>query len=308
MHWAGKVFAGLAVIGAVAAIVLSSRTHQVRSSWHRSLAKHRGDYEGRVDELRKEKFNHEAAMIDLANAKRGWGSLSDDVVVTVVNVQDGYLQTRDQETTGVVATAAANNQQPVTVHGFLKNADGNVKFVGTFIQDGAVQNKVRIWKPTWQLRPGDDVAAWGSGKWRLRTLIPAHQKTRFVNLEVLLTQGDQTADDTGLDAEIKAAVDLKADTQLRLRFSELMGDNDDLAGLKGKLPDYMIDGLVRAIAAAEEERNLSIETVDQLRRDLKLNHDRANRLLRQNGVLERSLPGSTTAAAAVTRVTRNPRK
>ena len=66
--------------------------------------------------------------------------------------------------------------------------------------------------------------------------------------------------------------------------------------------------LVRAIAAAEEERNLSIETVDQLRRDLKLNHDRANRLLRQNGVLERSLPGSTTAAAVVTRVTRNPRK
>ena len=66
----------------------------------------------------------------------------------------------------------------------------------------------------------------------------------------------------------------------------------------------MIDGLVRAIAAAEEERNVAIERVDILRRDLKSNHDRANRLLKQNTDLERSLPGATPAAA-VTRVSQN---
>ncbi len=308
MHWSGKVFAGLVIIGAVAAIALSSRTHMVRSSWHRSLTKHRADYEVRVDELRKEEFNHEASMTDLANAKRGWGDFSDDVTVTV-NAENGYLQTRDQDTVAVVAAAAAaNQQQPLTVHGFLKNADGSVRFVGTFTQDGAAQGGFRIWKPTWQVRTADNVAAWGSGKWRLRTLIPAHQKTRFVNLEVLLTQGDQADSDTKLDSLIKGEVDLKADDQLRLRFSELMGENDDLAGLKGKLPAYMIDGLVRAIAAVEEERNVSIETVDQLRRDLKINHDRANRLLQQNSVLERSLPKAVTAAAAVTRVAPSSRK
>lgn len=87
-----------------------------------------------------------------------------------------------------------------------------------------------------------------------------------------------------------------------------MGGNADLAGLEGKLPGYMIDGLVRAIAAAEEDRNQSIETVDTLRRDLKSNHDRANRLLKQNGALERSLPGSSSSAATVSRVTGNRRK
>ena len=308
MHWSGKLFAGLVIIGSVGAIALSARTHQVRSSWHQSLNKHRGEFKAGAGRLRNEKFLHEAALVDLANAKRGWGDFSDDVTVQV-NVQNGYLQTRDQDTAAVVAAAAANNQQqPTMVHGFLKNADGSSRFIGTFVQEGAAQGGFRVWKPTWQVRPADQVAAWGTGKWRLRTLIPAHQKTRFVNLEVLLTQGDQGVSDTGLDTRIKGEVNLKADDQLRLRFSELMGENDDLAGLKGKLPNYMIDGLVRAIAAAEEERNLAVESVDQLRRDLKMNHDRANLLLKQNTSLERSLPRTKTAAAAVTRVTQETQK
>ncbi len=307
MHWSGKVFAGFVLIGAVAAIALSARTHQVRSSWHKKLSDYRGEFKADQEELRRERFSHEASQVDLANAKRGWGDFSDDVTVTV-NVQNGYLQTRDQETTAVVSTGGSDNQQPLMVHGFLKNADGSVRFVGTFVQDGAAQAGFRVWKPTWQVREADQVASWGGGKWRLRSLIPAHQKTRFVNLEVLLTQADQTSDDTGLDARIKGEVDLKADEQLRLRFAELVGGNADLAGLEGKLPGYMIDGLVRAIAAAEEDRNQSVEMVDTLRRDLKLNHDRANRLLKQNGELERSLPGSNSSAAAVSRVTGNRRK
>jgi len=288
--------------------VLSARTHQIRSSWHRLLAKHRAEYLDGVDVFRRERYGHESAQVDLANAKRGWGDYSDDVTVTV-NVQNGYLQTRDEETAAVLAAAStANQQQPMMVHGFLKNADNTVRFIGTFIQEGAAQGGFRVWKPTWQLRPADAVANWGSGKWRLRTLIPAHQKTRFTNLEVLLTQADQTSGDKGLDAQIKGEVNLKADEQLRLRFAELMGDNEDLAGLKGKLPDYMIDGLVRAIAASEEERNRLIETVDVLRRDLKSNHERANRLLQQNSGLERSLPGSTAADATVTRNAATTRK
>ena len=307
MHTLGKVFAWFIVLGAGAAVVLTARTHQVRSSWHKSLSKQRTDYESHVNDLRKAEFIRDAAVVDLANVKRGWGTVWDDVDVRV-NPQNGYLQTSDQQTPEVVALAASNNQQqPMMVHGFIKLAGGNVRFIGTFIQEGAAQGGVRIWKPTWQLRPGDQVAAWSSGKWRLRTLIPAHQKTRFVNLEVLRTQGDQTASDKGLDANIKDAVDVVADEQLRLRFAELMGENADLAGLKGKLPDHMIDGLVRAIAAAEEERNVAIERVDALRRDLKTNHDRANRLLKQNTDLERSLPGAAPPAA-VTRVSQNSRK
>ena len=307
MHTLGKVFAWFVVLGAAAAVVLAARTHQVRTSWHKALAKQRADYESRVGDLRKAEFIRDATVVDLANVKRGWGTVWDDVDVRV-NPQNGYLQTSDQQTPEVVALAAANNQQqPMMVHGFIKLAGGNIRFIGTFIQEGAAQGGVRIWKPTWQLRPGDQVAAWSSGKWRLRTLIPAHQKTRFVNLEVLLTQGDQTSSDKGLDANIKAAVDVAADEQLRLRFAELMGENADLADLKGKLPAHMIDGLVRAIAVAEEERNVAIERVDGLRRDLKSNHDRANRLLKQNTDLERSLPGATPAAA-VTRVSQNSRK
>ena len=305
MHWSGKVFAGFVLIGAVAAIALSARTHQIRSSWHTRLSGYRVEFEADQKELRRELFIHEASQVDLANAKRGWGNFSDDVTV---NVQNGDLRTRDQETMAVVSSGGGNNQQPLMVHGFLKNADGSVRFVGTFVQDGAAQGGIRKWKPTWQVRPTDQVASWGGGKWRLRSLIPAHQKTRFVNLEVLLTQADQTFMDTRLDARIKGEVDLMADEQFRLRFAELVGGNTDLAKLEGKLPSYMIDGLVRAIAAAEEDRNQSIEMVDTLRRDLKLNHDRANRLLKQNGELERSLPGSTSSAATVSRVTGNRRK
>tara|TARA_B100000029_G_scaffold54113_1_gene49149 strand:+ start:36 stop:965 length:930 start_codon:yes stop_codon:yes gene_type:complete len=303
MHVLGKVLAWFIVLGAGAAIVLSARTHQVRSSWHKALSDHREAYESKTDEFRIARFAHQAAIVDRDNAKRGWGSMWDPVDVRVVNAQNGFLQTSDAQTAGIAALAATGNQQqPMMMHGFLKIADGPDRFVGTFIQEGPAQGGMRTWKPTWQLRRGDQVDTWGSGQWRIRTTIPAHQKTRFVNLEVLLTQGDQTVADKGLDANIKGNVDLKADDQLRLRIAELMGENPDLAGLKGKLPDHMVDGLVRAIAAAEEQRNLGIETVDQLRRSLKDNHDRANLLLQQNRTLERSLPGATVAAPAVTGV------
>ena len=69
MHWSGKVFVGFVVIGAAAAIVLSARTHQIRTSWHRSLTKQRADYEAGVDVLRKERFQHESAQVALASAK-----------------------------------------------------------------------------------------------------------------------------------------------------------------------------------------------------------------------------------------------
>ncbi|MFP6769220.1 MAG: hypothetical protein VB859_13690, partial [Planctomycetaceae bacterium] len=66
------------------------------------------------------------------------------------------------------------------------------------------------------------------------------------------------------------------------------------------LPVHMIEGLIRVIADAEEGRNQAVEVVDQLRRNLKSAHDRANLLLKQNSDLGRSLPGS----AVTTKVTR----
>ncbi|MEE3367155.1 MAG: hypothetical protein VX304_16030, partial [Planctomycetota bacterium] len=66
------------------------------------MNKFRGEFKVGADQLRKEKYLHEAALVDLANAKRGWGDFSDDVTVQV-NVQNGYLQTRDQDTAAVLA-------------------------------------------------------------------------------------------------------------------------------------------------------------------------------------------------------------
>ena len=71
MHWSGKLFAGLVIIGSVGAIALSARTHQVRSSWHQALNKHQGEFKAGAGLLRNEKFLHEAALVDLANATIG---------------------------------------------------------------------------------------------------------------------------------------------------------------------------------------------------------------------------------------------
>ena len=109
MHTLGKVFAWFIVLGAGAAVVLTARTHQVRSSWHKSLSKQRTDYESHVNDLRKAEFIRDAAVVDLANVKRGWGTVWDDVDVRV-NPQNGYLQTSDQQTPEVVALAEKRQQ------------------------------------------------------------------------------------------------------------------------------------------------------------------------------------------------------
>ena len=110
-----------------------------------------------------------------------------------------------------------------------------------------------------------------------------------------------------LDEPFSGGLDPSGILALKRTLQGLAKRSDVTVVMATPVPE-LIEELADRIVIVRDGRLTLCETVDQLRRDLKLNHDRANRLLRQNGVLERSLPGSTTAAAVVTRVTRNPRK
>ncbi|MBQ15541.1 MAG: hypothetical protein CMJ65_00310 [Planctomycetaceae bacterium] len=304
MHVLGKVLAWFAVIGAGAAVALGARTFQVRTAWQKELKTQKEVYAEKAQELRRVKIEREAAVVELANLKRGWGMVWEDVDVRTQrngDTSEWLLLTNDQQTPGIAGLAAASNQQvPLSIHAFKKTADGkDSAFIGSFVQTG-VQNGARGWKATWRVRQSDVAEAWDGGKWRLRTMIPSYQKSRFMNLEVLLTGADQAEKDNEYNSGIKTEISSGADLQLEMRIAELTGNKRTRPENSPPLPVHMIEGLVRVIADAEEGRNQAVEVVDQLRRDLKSAHDRANLLLRQNSDLGRSLPGS----AVTTKVTR----
>lgn len=306
MHVLGKILAWFVVIGAGAAVTLGARAFQVRTTWQKLLREQKATYAEKGTELRRARIDQETAVVELSNLKRGWGMVWEEVDVRAAEQNNGdesewHLQTNDQQTPGIAILANASNQQaPLSVYAFKKSADGkNSTFIGNFAQVGG-QGQFREWKTTWRVRPSDQAESWDGGKWRLRTVIPSHQKSRFMNLEVLLTAADQAFQDGTLNQEIKLGINTGADAQLESRIAQLTGDKRDPADRKVRLPVHMAEGLVRVIADAEEGRNQAIAAVDQLRRDLKSAQDRANLLLRQNSDLGRSLPGAT----GVTKVTR----
>lgn len=344
MHVLGKILAWFVVVGALVAIPLAARVHEVRKEWHTSLVKKKEDFTKKSGTVREKRKTLNDLEIDVTRASTGWGLVWDNVEIRVEFERDDVgeiawhdngkqsderevyeqkirIVTNDGQTPGMSrpgnAAAAGNKtvfsrvgRNEGTIYAFQVAEDGNSSvFIGSFSRAEAAPANVkewkkpnwnlragdRMWKPNWRVQAGEMVENWQRARWRLRTLAPPLGLNRFVALSGELTDAQQQIRHKQLEEQIKQDVKAMSDVQERLREYELEGQNPAFKNFKGQLPGYMIDGLIDAIVKAEEERNRSLEVVDQLRRELKANHDRAVRLRKENTTLGRSLPGSSRA-------------
>ena len=327
MHPLGKVFAWFIVLGAAGALALSARAHQVRTSWIARFERSLSEYEPLVPKVATQRRELAEAERQLAAAQRGWGLAWDGAGVRSsrrdVNndgVQDVVLETDQRDTPGLIWRGGQNNAIPPVMYVFqtvtvaepaspgqldaylagdLSPEESSAvvaklpsRFVGGFRatkQDGGVWT----WKPNWRVRAGEFDGWQQAAGWRLRTLVPADRKNRFSNIDIDLTLADQALADKKFVRGEKQRIDSEADKQLVLRRAELTGDDlpPILDRYKGRIPDFMINGLVEAIAGAEERRNEALDAIDQLRRTLKFSRDRLDLLRQQNRTLSSSLPG-----------------
>lgn len=268
----GKVFAFLAVIGAVAGVAFSARMLEVRNSWSKRAMDLQADIQKNAEQI-----DEKAAQLKGLEAEydrtmlTGWNEYWNGPVVTV-------------QPDGTVTSELGSNYRVAegqVLYLFQPVANGAESlYVGPFKITTLRENQ-SVLTPDWRVQPGDP-ATWASGQpWRIWANIPNAHKSRFVDLEVDLVNANELLAAKQFNITVQDELIAKAKEHRDLRIGELLGSADN-AGLRGKVDARFVDGLVAAIEQEEEERNTVLADVDGLRRLIKMNYDNYVKLRDEN--------------------------
>lgn len=319
MHILGKILSVFVIGGAIASVILASRALQVRKEW---LAK-----------VETEQTAYEATIVPLETAKKRVGDLQHERRVAAfqwypywtenLTVQPNVVQVdpADRATWkfGIAISglgAVSGIQVGEVIHMFSPGDNSESTFyLGPFKVTAVIPTPPTITaEATWGVRSLDKAAdpqfpgqtvwesptkyKWGNG-WRVRTALPNSEPINVVHYSQLLLKKDEQLAATQVYKLTTEEQKVVADAQLKYRENELHGD----VNLEQRnLPRYRIDGLVKAIADADEQRNVTLQEVDALRHRLKKVYDEIVALQEQNRRIAAELPGAaevdaTTAAA-----------
>jgi len=297
MHWSGKTFAILTLLLAGGAVFLTTRTLQVRNQWIASIDAKRLSYEKTVPQRSAAETRLAQLQAEYRQLVQLWAPVIGD------NVQVGAIP---GDNGGIVLNLgpASGLRQDQIIHVFSPSAGNQSVYVGPFkvTQVDAGRSAAVA---AWPLR-ASDIANWpapfalGQGC-RVYGAVPTAGPNTVQHYAQLLLRKDELLSATQNlrtihDREIEIA-----NEHLVYRNMELHGD-PSLQGDRGVLPQFMIDGLVKAIEDADEARNGVALSVTQLREDLKASYDKVRVLEDRNRRLAASLPqpepAATTAALA----------
>jgi hypothetical protein len=320
MHILGKILAVLVIGGSIAGVILTTRALQIRNEWLAKVEDARGKYEATVGPLKTAKERVAELIHETDVAKYQWHPYWTENIVVQPNVIQVDPGNRATWKFGV----AINGLGPVSgikvdevIHAFAPG-DGTDSenptasdYIGSFRVTAVIPTPPTITAETlWTVRNvdrADDPAfpgqtawenpttnKWGAG-WRIRTALPDAGPANLVHYSQMLLKKDEHL--TATKSYEASTLEQKsiADVQLAYRQNELHGD----AGLANRdVPRHRIDGLVKAIADADENRNATLEEVDTLRHQLKKVYDEILELQTKNQELASDLPGADAVEAA----------
>ncbi len=291
MHWLGKVFAWLNVIGFAAAVVLTGRMMQVRNSWARKVAEVRAEAEKGEPEVHRRRKQLVKLTDELQMTLLGWNRHWDNVMVVKGQAAPGALVVQVGSNQGLA------NQQ--TVYVFQPGAQaGAVEYVGAFRVTQLEENRAAL-MPTWRLVQGEDLA-WRYGQgWRIRESIPPSARQMFSDLDVNFVLATERNQALQSDKKLQEELKQQAEAQLAQRMGELLGGANLPGDIAKDLPQHLMVGLVNAIQSAEDARNEALVRVDRLRREIKRTVERYEKLRSENLSLAAQLAGSATPTAAI---------
>lgn len=289
MHILGKILLGLTLILAGVATWATANTLKVRNEWMKSIEAKREAYEKSIPDVGRTEAELFATRSEYDLLMQMWAPMIGANVAIVPNGNDGIVLNGIGPATGI------RNGQIIHVFG-PDNAGSN--YVGPFkvtVVEAGRSAAVAAWplraieKANWSqtFLFGNNCRVYGS--------VPSNAPenlTRYA--QVLLAKDELLAAKTDLrDARAKE-VEI-ANEHLSYRDVELHGD-PTLEGDRGLLPDHMIDGQVKAIEALDEQRNLTVLEVDEIRHKLKQMYDEVQVLRDRNRQLVSSLPSNDDAA------------
>lgn len=268
MHWSGKVFMWLVVLGTIASTVLTSKMLQVRNSWTKKFEDLNGNgtpekigaYEQNAIDIEKKTQKRNQLRDELVRVERGWGRYWNNVTAEPSPLKPEALAFREIGT----------NQGFVVghvVYVFQPNPGGGYSFVGPYEVGDATEESLLVVVPAWRPRVNAPTEMHYGANWRIRQMILHANKARFSDLTVELALKDELLLAKQQNVVTQNQMVSIAQEHLQLRQRELNGDPNNKE-LEGKIPQHLIDGLVQAIQDTEEDRNAVLADVDDLRRRL----------------------------------------
>ncbi|MBI1312683.1 hypothetical protein GC176_15430 [bacterium] len=296
MHTLGKVLAWITVLLAFGGVFMTTKVLARRNAAIAQLEKSRLAYEASIAPLETARRDLRVAQDAFTQAIHGWNPLLG------ANVQIGPANPRE---ISLNLGQAAGLQVGQTIHVFVPDPQGQSMYLGPFnVKD--VQGGFTIAEADFPLRPSD-LANWQNfvtqtQAGRVYGSIPSAGPEAVLHLQQLLVRKNELLEAEAALLAVRQKEVAIANEHLNYRNNELHGD-PTLQGERDSLPQFVIDGLVKAIEDADESRNRTLEEVDELRHQIKLAYDEIVAFEQKNRDLAATLPdGSQTAVPATAAV------
>ena len=271
MHVLGKVLLGFVVVGAIAAVFLTTMTLDVRTYWQEQVAQARTEYEAMEKDLAIQRAQWRDAQDSLDRVKHDWGNVWLAQNSRVMNPATGAVSIGAGTQQGLGATAASKATNPV-VHVFNVNGQES-EYVGAFkiqsAQPGAADAVLD--------RPPFPDENFPSGTWRVRELIPYQYATRFVDVYTKQIEANARLQRMQFDVTRLQDQLTKSQQLLQERVFQLQGDPN-----LGNPSDLQKKGFVQSIRDGLTERDALLAELHDLRVERLIKLESLNMLLQEN--------------------------
>jgi hypothetical protein len=278
MHTSGKVLAFLVVLLAITASILTAKLVQVRNSWTAKSVASKNKFNDISPKVVALQAQIDSLNNELFRSRELWGTLPLPAQTEVVNQNDGTVR--------VGFGSDAGLRDKLLMHGFEITADGTSVYRGSFLPV-EIQNVGATLKPNWRATP-EDVRTWQSGNWRWRNLVPPGYVENFDKQLTTILKYEETLNDRVRTLNGQKKLLAEAKSKLKLREAELVG-GEELPKINSVDPEFR-EGLVAAMAVAEEDRNQTLLTIDKLRREVRSIQADIEQMLNENNELTARLP------------------
>lgn len=273
MHILGKVLLGFVIVGAIAAIVLTTMVLDVRNHWLGKVALAEQAYDAVSAELTKKRIQVQDANEVLDRAKQMWGNSYIAQNSGVTNPRQGSANIGVGRTSGLAVPQLTNNGPLPVVYAFNIDPNGESQYVGAFQLQNVGDNS-----STAQLirTPFAD-ETFANGNWRIRDDIDPAYSTAFIHQAQVRVATEAQLTRELYDVQRKNQEKREADLIFEDRRKELEGDPDT-----PNVSDLQRTGLVSAIRTDTDRRDVVLERLDALRRRLELTRIQLDEVLQRN--------------------------
>lgn len=267
MHTLGKVLLGFAVVGALAAIVLTTLTLGVRTKWQSQVDQARQEFQQVEADLQIKRTQMREAQEHLDRVKRGWGNVYMAPNSRPTNPAIGAVNIGVGTQMGLGVPAASRPANP-TLYIFNVNGDES-EFLGEFNLQSAQAGSADavLTRPPF---PGENFPP---GTWRVRDEIPYDYLTRFIDLRTKQDEADIRLERMHFDIKRLETQLATSQQLLQERLYQLEGDPNlespnelQKAGFVQALRDQSMarDQKLAVLHAKRLELRLKFETLQML--------------------------------------------